>query len=197
MEFIMDDQENVHPNSFHRSMEEKKRNMKPLMQKDVTMRAEFTSDDLKKVKEQIEFYLSDANLYNDKFLRDIILQTPEQRVDIDTLLTFNKLKYASLHNLTFRELLPHEEKSETPCVEKDKSLPISQTRPKKLDPSSNHQRILDAVKKSKYIKVTKDQKSIKRHKKYNPRTITQNLVFISKLLLTHSPTLTPLHAYPN
>lgn len=56
------------------------------------MKTEITLDDMQRIKEQIEFYLSDANLYNDKFLRSIILKTPEQRVDIETLLTFNKLK---------------------------------------------------------------------------------------------------------
>jgi hypothetical protein len=93
MEFSTEDQENVHPNSFHSSMEEKKNFFKPLVQNDVVMKAEVNSDDdSQKIKEQIEFYLSDANLYNDKFLKNIILQTPEQKIDIDTLLTFNKLK---------------------------------------------------------------------------------------------------------
>ena len=49
--------------------------------------------------EQIEFYLSYANLYNDAYLRKLIAKNKEQRVDFETLLDFNKIKYGFRVNI--------------------------------------------------------------------------------------------------
>ena len=45
-----------------------------------------------KLRKQIEFYLSDANLYNDTFLRKMISKNSQQSVEVNTLLTFVKVK---------------------------------------------------------------------------------------------------------
>eukprot|EP00494_Astrolonche_serrata_P019364 UN19568 len=47
-----------------------------------------------KCRKQIEFYLSDANLPNDKFLQNLVNaeDNPEDWVPLDTILTFGLIK---------------------------------------------------------------------------------------------------------
>ena len=44
------------------------------------------------IRQQIEFYFSDANLHKDRFLKKLIEQSCEGYVDLGVLITFNKLK---------------------------------------------------------------------------------------------------------
>jgi RNA recognition motif-containing protein len=46
----------------------------------------------KLLTKQLEFYFSDINLYNDKFLRELIEKDSENAVDINIILQFNKIK---------------------------------------------------------------------------------------------------------
>jgi hypothetical protein len=47
---------------------------------------------LGELKSQIEFYLSDANIYNDRYLREYLAKTQEQRLPFEELLKFNQIK---------------------------------------------------------------------------------------------------------
>ena len=89
----MDEQENIAPNSFPNSVESVMKTSSQLkLAVDTDSSSKPTNDLKSQVREQIEFYLSDANLYNDPYLRSIVLSTEEQRVSIDLLLSFNKIK---------------------------------------------------------------------------------------------------------
>jgi len=48
---------------------------------------------VKDIKEQMDFYFSDANLNRDKFMRDMVGQNGNNYVRLDVLLTFNQLRH--------------------------------------------------------------------------------------------------------
>lgn len=89
----MDKQENIAPNTSQGSFE---RSSKSISQRKVLGDFEMGEDDTNKIKkeirQQIEFYFSTANLYNDSYLRKLVLSNKEQRVAIDVLLKFAKIR---------------------------------------------------------------------------------------------------------
>jgi hypothetical protein len=93
MDVVMDIQENIAPNTPQSSFEI---NSKNISQKkvlaDVEMDEDKTNDIRGAIRSLIEFYFSTANLYNDSHLRKLMLSNQEQRVDLDVLLSFSRLR---------------------------------------------------------------------------------------------------------
>jgi hypothetical protein len=89
----MDIQENIAPNTPQSSFE---MNSKSISLKKVFADVEMDKDKTKDIKgairSLIEFYFSTANLYNDSHLRKLMLSNQEQRVNIDVLLSFSRLR---------------------------------------------------------------------------------------------------------
>lgn len=93
MDVVMDDQENVTPNSLPNSLDAKKgSSFKAKAVSDVNMDISQSPETLALIRQQLEFYLSDANLYNDPYLRNILTEKREQKVPFDVLLGFSKLR---------------------------------------------------------------------------------------------------------
>lgn len=51
-----------------------------------------SEDKAQKIREQIEYYLSDSNLRHDKYFHDLITATPEGYIPMDTLFKCKKIK---------------------------------------------------------------------------------------------------------
>ena len=85
MDIDLDDIENLLPNTFNKysSSCSDKKGCKTLKSG-----SKSPSLTIPKLQKQLEFYFSDANLYNDSFLRKLVLKSGEQRVEIETLLMF-------------------------------------------------------------------------------------------------------------
>ncbi|CAI2365412.1 unnamed protein product [Moneuplotes crassus] len=104
--------------------------------------------------EQIEFYFSYPNLYHDTFLRKLILKNPEQKIEIETLLSFNKIKELFIESQ----------------LESQNQLEDS--------PESQTEFLLTCIQNSKLVKHTKDKKGVKPKMKYYPKTANERLQFI-------------------
>jgi RNA recognition motif-containing protein len=85
--------------------------------------------DLKlKLQKQIEFYFSDANLLNDKFLRNLISKDNERGVDISIIENFNKIKIL----LSGIETKEKKEKYLKQAIKASKSIKFSNINPEKI-----------------------------------------------------------------
>lgn len=56
------------------------------------------SDNITKLRKQMEFYFGDANLHNDKFLLNLLRQNEKGFIDLTIFLNFNKVKKLLLDN---------------------------------------------------------------------------------------------------
>jgi len=83
----------ININDFKKDLGNKRKakQLKKLIERD-SLKEKSNLDIKDLIREQIEFYLSDSNLFNDQFLRQIILESEKQEVSIELLLTFNKMK---------------------------------------------------------------------------------------------------------
>jgi len=90
----MVNQENIIPNSMSNSIDFKSNSSKskPVATVDSDMKIDQILDQQTQLREQIDFYLSDANMFNDQFMRKTLLKTPEQKIEIDILLQFNHIR---------------------------------------------------------------------------------------------------------
>ena len=110
----------------------------------------------KRIKNQIEFYLSDENLETDKFFNELISQSNEGYIDISTILNCNIIKESNLTKEEIFEILKDNENVE---LNKEKTK-IRRKNNKKI-PEINEKKLLE--KKRKREKEKKREKQEKKH----------------------------------
>ena len=110
----------------------------------------------KRIKNQIEFYLSDENLETDKFFNDLISKSQDGYIDLSYILNCNIIKDNNITKEEIYEILKDSEKIE---INEEKT----KIRRKSLDkiPEINEDKILE--KKRKRDKEKKREKQEKKH----------------------------------
>lgn len=110
----------------------------------------------KRIKNQIEFYLSDENLETDKFFNDLLSKSKDGYIDLSYILNCNIIKDNNITKEEIYEILKDSEKIE---INEEKT----KIRRKSLDkiPEINEDKILE--KKRKRDKEKKREKQEKRH----------------------------------
>lgn len=97
----------------------------------------------KKLKEQIEFYFSDANLINDKYLSRLVLINKEGYVDFTVFLKFNKI------NGLLGEIDNYQRKNEfirdALKISEVLKLSVDEGKVKRIIPFSKEKNVLDCI----------------------------------------------------
>jgi La-related protein 7 len=116
---------------------------------------------LSSLKNQMEFYFSDSNLRNDKFLKSLLSQHPKGYVDLHIFLRFNKIK-AIFNKFGDDFQLPD------PTSFSD-NFKFLKNEGKPQEPSVNFkiESLQKAIINSKLLKLSKSKKKVRRIEKFD------------------------------